>query len=329
MSETTPKISVIVPVYKVEKYLSRCIDSIIAQTYREFEVILVDDGSPDNCGAICDTYAEKYPYIKVIHQKNQGLSAARNNAVPLSTGEYISFVDSDDFVTPDYLDYLIRLMNKYRADISVGGYIYQYDNREIIPPKPETKSFYYPKEEALSRMNYGKGFSVFAWGKLYKRQLVEAYPYPTGKLYEDLATTYKIVGASNGVAFGNKKIYYWNQRADSIMHNAFNIKQMDGIKAAEEQLLYLQENYPSAVSAGKYRYTAKAVELTGICFSSNGDKSVFHDLKEHISKYAREVLKDPEVKKSMKIRIRASLAGYIPAKIVYRMHEKIKAATIR
>ena len=96
-----PFISIIVPVYKVERYLPRCVESIINQTYRCFELILVDDGSPDNCGVLCDEYAEKYDYIKVIHQSNQGLSAARNNAVPISKGEYITFIDSDDFVTED------------------------------------------------------------------------------------------------------------------------------------------------------------------------------------------------------------------------------------
>ena len=120
MAQHQVKVSVIVPVYKVEKYLGRCIESIIAQTYRDFELILVDDGSPDNCGKICDEYAKKYDYIRVLHQQNQGLSAARNNGVPLSRGAWITFIDSDDFVTPDYLEYLAGLCDTYKAEIAVG-----------------------------------------------------------------------------------------------------------------------------------------------------------------------------------------------------------------
>ena len=116
------KVSIIVPVYKVEKYLSKCLNSIVAQTYKNIEVILVDDGSPDNCGKICDNFARTNNYTKVIHQKNQGLSAARNNAIPKSNGDYITFIDSDDYVTPDYVEYLVSLVKKFdNANIGIGG----------------------------------------------------------------------------------------------------------------------------------------------------------------------------------------------------------------
>lgn len=322
--EEQPLVSIIVPVYKVQKYLKRCVDSIIAQTYPNIEVFLVDDGSPDNCGVICDEYADKYPYIRVIHQKNAGLSAARNNAVPESHGEYITFIDSDDFVTPDYVEYLLNLTQKYHADISVAGRMYQYDDKAVITPKAETKSYMCTPEEALINMNYGIDFSVFAWGKLYKRQLVEANPYPVGKLYEDLATTFKIVGSSNGVAYGNKQVYYWVQRSDSIMHSGFNRKQLDGLEAAEAQLRYIEKNYPKAVPAAKYRCTAKAVELAGICFSSGGNKVDFDELRKEMSKYALEVLKDSKTKRTMKFRIQAMRLGYYPAKLAFAVHESAK-----
>ena len=121
MNQNGAKVSIIVPVYKVEKYLSKCLNSIVAQTYKNIEVILVDDGSPDNCGKICDEYANKYSFIKVIHQSNQGQAAARNNAAKLVSGEFITFIDSDDFVEEDYIEYLVYLQTKYDADMSVGG----------------------------------------------------------------------------------------------------------------------------------------------------------------------------------------------------------------
>lgn len=323
-----PLISIIVPVYKVEHYLSRCVESIINQTYRNFELILVDDGSPDNCGKICDEYAEKYDFIRVIHQKNQGLSAARNNAVPSSRGQYITFIDSDDFVTNDYLEYLLSLLNKYNTQISVGGRVYQYDNKPVSAPKEETKSGFCSVEDALITMNYGMKFSVYAWGKLYKRELVEANPYPVGKLYEDIATTYRIVGDSTGVAYGNKEIYYWLQRSNSIMHSGFNDRQFDGIEAAQQQLEYIEKYYPNAIPAAKYRYTAKAVELAGVLFSSGGNRDTFRKLKKYMSKYSDEILKDSFTKRSMYLRIKAMKLGYLPAKIVFYLHDRAKKKLI-
>lgn len=119
-----PLISIIVPVYKVEAYLKKCVDSILAQTYQKYELILVDDGSPDRCGEICDQYARDCAAVRVIHQANQGQAAARNNGVKSSTGELITFIDSDDYVEPDYLEYLLGLLRRYNADIAVGGFCY-------------------------------------------------------------------------------------------------------------------------------------------------------------------------------------------------------------
>ena len=280
-----PSISVIVPVYKVEKYLSKCIDSLISQTYKNYELILVDDGSPDSCGDICDEYKSKYSNIIVIHQENQGLSMARNNAVPYARGDYITFIDSDDYVTPDYLEYLISLIKTYKTQISVGGMIYQYENKPLMNPREETKKECYTVDEALTKMNYGIGFGATAWGKLYKKELIEKYPYPQGKLYEDLFTTYKIISAADGVALGNKQIYYWVQRTGSIMRRPFRKDQFDGILAAKEQLQYIEKYHPAALPAAKYRYAAKAIELIGISLLSGGNRKVFKLLKREMKKY--------------------------------------------
>ena len=260
----------------------------------------------------------------MIHQKNQGLSAARNNAVPKSNGEYITFIDSDDFVSKDYLQYLVSLIQKYDAQISAGGFVYQYENRELKQPKDETETVFFSPEDALENMNYAKGFGLTAWGKLYERHLIEANPYPIGKLFEDIATTYKIVGGSTGVAYGNKQIYYWLQRSNSIMRSSFNPRQLDGIEAAQKQLDYILDRYPKAVPAAKYRLTSKAVELTGTMFASGGDKKIFKELRSCMKKYAGEVLRNPKTKRSMKIRIFAMQLGYYPAKITFGIHETLK-----
>ena len=228
----TPLISIIVPVYKVEKYLSRCIETILNQTYTNFEAIFVDDGSPDNCGNICDSYAAKDSRIIVLHQRNQGQAAARNNAVKMSKGDYITFIDSDDYVEPDYLDYLFRLLQKYNADVSIGGFCYLYEGNIPQNQAREENTVVMNACEALIRMNYNKGIGATAWAKLYKRELILNHPFPEGQIYEDLAVLYQIIGDCKSVAYGNKRIYYWVQRQNSTMRMAFDERQMAGMDAA-------------------------------------------------------------------------------------------------
>ena len=221
-----PLISVIVPIYKVEKYLSRCIDSILKQTYHNLEIFLVDDGSPDNCGLIADGYASKDKRIKVIHKQNGGLSDARNVAIEKSTGEYITFIDSDDYVTHDYIEVLLNLIEKHHSQISIGAFrIFQ---EGFIPKKQRGKAFELKlnQQEALSDMFYQKHFDVTAWAKLYKRELFDGIRFPKGELYEDLQTTFKLFLKCDTIAFSNREIYFYMFRADSIEGSAFSEKKM-------------------------------------------------------------------------------------------------------
>ena len=186
---TYPKVSVIVPVYKVEEYLPRCLDSLAAQTYPNLEIVLVDDGSPDRCGELCDAFAHERSNVLVLHQSNQGLSAARNDGVKASQGEYITFVDSDDFVSRDYVEYLMSMILKNHCDIYVGNYLPVYHNDAPSVRKKRDCQELLTNEEALIEAFYSVKFGVSAWAKMYKRALVEKYPYPPGKLFEELATT--------------------------------------------------------------------------------------------------------------------------------------------
>ena len=324
VEEQTPLISVIIPVYKVEKYLDKCIKSVIGQTYGNMEIILVDDGSPDKCGEMCDQYAGQHAGVTVIHQQNQGLAASRNNAAKQAMGEYITFIDSDDYVTPDYVEYLFGLISRYHADIAVGGYVYQNESGEDATPKEESRTALFSPEEAICHMNYGQGYGCFAWGKMYRTELIRNNPFPEGKIYEDLATMCRIMGNAGSIAYGNKQIYVWIQRQGSIMHSGFSDRQWDGMEAAEQQLAYISERYPSAVSSARYRYTAKAAELIAVCFSSGGDRTVFRRLREYANRYGEEVLRDPNAKRTMKWRIRAVKAGYFPARVCFGLHGYLK-----
>lgn len=322
------KVSIVVPVYKVEKYLKRCLDSIITQTYNDIEVILVDDGSPDKSGKICEEYAAKYPYFKVIHQKNMGLSSARNSGTKNASGDYVTYIDSDDFVSPDYIEYLMGLIEKYDADVSIAYFVYQYDNKPIKECRMESYSECLTPIQALKRMNYGQGMTVTAWAKMYKRELVLRYPYPVGRLYEDVATTYKIVGDCQRIAYGNQQIYYWVQRLESIMHATFNEKQYDGIISASEQLQYVKEKYPEAKDAAIYRYAAKCVELFAASIHSQVGNREFKRLREYAAPYIWTVIRDPNAKLSIKLRLLSIYWGYIPALITCKLHEKMKKRLI-
>lgn len=325
---SAPLVSIVVPVYKVENYLRRCVDSILSQTYENFELILVDDGSPDRCGAICDEYASKHSCIQVIHQDNQGQAAARNNALAFAKGELVTFIDSDDYVESDYLEYLVAIKQKYQADMAVGGFLYFYEGKEPSARPDSDQDEALTAEETICRMNYGQGMGCTACPKLYSKQLLLRHPFPEGKIYEDLSTLYKIVGDCTAVAYGTRRIYYWTQRMGSTTRMMFDERQMYGMEAASAQIAYVEKAYPNALPSAKYRHTAKAVELIAICFNSGGDKAVFRRLRGMMKEYADEVLHDNCAKKTMKIRIVAVKMGYYPAKIVFWLHETAKEANM-
>ena len=214
-----PVISVIVPVYNVEKYLHRCVDSILAQTFTDFELILVDDGSPDNCGIICDEYAEKYDNIKVLHRENGGLSAARNTGFMNSKGEYVCFIDSDDFVTPDFCETLYGLLNNTDYDYAVCGVCKFNDGEEPIPEDLSGISEYTNFQLLEQQLNHKSVFYVC--NKMYRRSSIEKLRFKEGKLHEDLIWSFDIASyCKNGVVETEKQCYYYRQRKGSIVANS-------------------------------------------------------------------------------------------------------------
>lgn len=214
-------VSVVVPVYKVEPYLERCIHSIIGQTYDNLEIILVDDGSPDRCGAICDRFAQEAPRIKVYHKTNGGLSDARNYGVERANGKYLAFVDSDDYISPQYIAYLYDLLVKYDADISCCCMDMATEDVSAFGTNPSVPQvgLFTGKEACRELLGGLHGVLVTAWGKLYKSEIVKKYPFPVGRKHEDEATTCKYYYAANRVAVGNRCLYAYYQNPNSIMHN--------------------------------------------------------------------------------------------------------------
>lgn len=234
-----PQISVIVPVYNVESYIHPCVDSILAQTLTDFELILVDDGSPDHCSTICDAYAEKDDRIHVIHQENGGLSAARNAGIDIAKGEYISFVDSDDVIHPRFLEILINNLGKNNCGISTCQLLSFTDDIEWQPVEERSETCLTAVDAC--RKIYDRPSDDFSYaaacGKVYRSELFENIRYPVGRLHEDQFVTYQLLYAADKVGIVNEPLYGYRETPSSIMNSTFSIKRydaLDGIMGAKE-----------------------------------------------------------------------------------------------
>lgn len=249
----TPLISVIVPVYKVEEYLRKCVDSIRNQTYKNLEILLVDDGSPDDCGAICDELATQDPRIRVIHKENGGLSSARNAGLDIAQGEYIGFVDSDDWLEPETYQWLMDMALSEKVKLVCGG---RYDcsswddTRQVglCPQKREVIS----GEEMAKRIFLWDNVDSAAWDKLYHRSLFQDIRYPLGVVSEDVPTTYRIALNTGRVGMLDKPIYNYFHRPGSITTSAFSPKALQPSEHTQKILAHIREEHPDLSDAATY-----------------------------------------------------------------------------
>lgn len=237
-----PKISIVVPVYKVEPYLRRCVDSILGQSYQDFELILVDDGSPDNCGAICDEYAARDGRIHVIHQENGGLSAARNSGIDWtfanSDSQWIAFIDSDDWIHKDFLRLLVGAAEQHGVKVTMGDH--QWTDVCIEDPDfSGAVPFLLDAEDAMVQ-HYSK--CTPAWGKIYARELYTDLRFPVGKLYEDAYVTHIAIFASEKVAVFEEKLCYYYYNPNSITRAKWSDRKLDSIEAHEQRLAFFREH---------------------------------------------------------------------------------------
>lgn len=237
-----PLISVIVPVYKVEAYLSQCIRSITEQTYQNLEIILVDDGSPDQSGAICDAWAEKDSRIRVIHKENNGAGAARNTGLDVATGELLAFVDSDDYIAPDMYAHLYELM-RCGADIAECGFVETNGDNVAFGGADETCQVVTP-EEAMRGNIRDTVFRQLIWNKLYRRELTEGVRFPVGQKIDDEFYTYQLLGKAKQLVRSERICYAYRQQENSVMHERFSIKRVEGLRAKQQRLCYLKLYMP-------------------------------------------------------------------------------------
>lgn len=299
-------ISIIIPVYKVEKYLSRCIESVMAQTYSNIEIILIDDGSSDKCPEICDNYADKDPRIKVVHKKNGGLSDARNAGITLAEGKYISFLDSDDYVHPRMYQELLHILKKEEADVSFCNlnrvYSEEYELNDI---QDGTLHIYSGKQAVKNILDKNLHVvSVIACGKLYKKELFESIRFPVGKLHEDEFTTYKIFYKCTKVVFMDKGYYYYFQRDDGIMGTRKKVFSADGLEAYEQMGDFFQKTSDRDIFyLVKYKYMYM-LHRASVDLKKSGDQSEIDLAEELEEKYRSEYKENIAGIKTLKRKIR-------------------------
>ena len=318
--DKTPLISVIVPIYNVEKYLDRCVESIVNQTYKNLEIILVDDGSPDNCGAMCDSWAEKDSRIKVIHKENGGLSDARNAGMDAATGDLMGFVDSDDYISPDMYQHLYENMLENNSDISACGVQIVFEDDRPANLLTKDGNIVLKTGEAMKAIIEETYLKQPVWYKLYKTKLIENIPFEKGKYHEDVFWSYQAIGKAKIVSVFDIPCYFYLQRDGSIMGENYSLKRLDALVAKIARVEYIEMNYPELLFLAKcdlwFSCIYSAQMLTRYC-------------TEDIQKTGLEIIKTILYKYPIKIRADKNigikqLIWLVMAKISFKLTYKIR-----
>lgn len=271
-------ISVIVPVYNVEEYIRECLNSIINQTYKKLEIILIDDGSTDKSGEICEEYMAKDNRIKVIHQRNAGLSDARNAGIEIATGNYIQFIDSDDYIDEDMLETLYNLIIENDADIAMCSNYILKDG--IKSCECSNKKYIYDRKEALKEILIDETIRSYSWNKLAKKELFDKIRFPSKRVFEDVLTTPKLFEKSNKVVFLDTPKYYYRQRNGSILNKQTKQLRLQYINAAMEINQFIKEKESSLENYCAYN----VAHITIKTFNDIGFFSMYDLLDEEIIK---------------------------------------------
>ena len=305
-----PLISVIVPIYHAEAYLRRCADSILNQDYRDLELILVDDGSPDGCPGLCDAFAESDSRVVVIHQKNKGVSAARNTGLDAAHGEYIAFVDADDWVEPDYLSYLLRLLQAGDSSIAACNHYVTINGRDIVKFSVVNDLRILSKKSAYDGLLYHRPPDVSAWGKLYVRSLFDRVRYPEGRIFEDTWIIADLLDAVDTLAYGTEAKYHYVYRQNTLSKSADSSHVWDYIDAVDHLSEVVLRSYPE-LSPGCTRRRVHAALSTRrlLAHADASAKSYIERCESIVRVGAKDVLRDKRAPLRDKAGILLSLAG--------------------
>lgn len=290
---TQPLISLVIPVYNVEQYLDACMESVLAQTYKNLEIILVDDGAKDNSGAMCDAWAQKDSRIRVIHKVNGGLSSARNAGIDVATGEYLIFLDSDDVISPKHCQVLFDALGD--ADIAVC------DPVHIFPGQPweyadATETVTLTSDEAICAMWYQTSFLPSAWAKLYKRELFATRRFTVGRLYEDIDVMHEIFHDAKSIVYTNACLYGYLHRENSITTKAFGKRDLDILIIADKILEFVQDK-PALLDAAKAYAVTAALRVYLNAPQTEELQEGIQKSKTLIDQFGKDVKHNPHIRK--------------------------------
>lgn len=319
------KVSIIVPVYNVEKYLDKCVESLVNQTYKDIEIILVDDGSPDNCGKMCDEWAKKDERVIVYHKENGGLSDARNYGIDRCTGDYIAFADSDDYVAENYIEFMFKLLEENENCKVSACDICAVRNGIESPYSDFEGTIAFNRCEAFERVLYHDLIDVAAYAKLYKREVFADVRYPVGRVYEDTYVFGDILNKTDYIVFGGEALYYYVQRDDSIVNGAFSEKRLQYIDSVERLVNAAEECDPTLKDACVRRMSH--AYLSVLRYMHKCDKQYYSlrkELRKKILETSDSVLKNSKTPKRDKLAIMSLKFGLKPFFWAWNFYGKIR-----
>lgn len=302
-------VSVIVPIYKVEDYLDKCVNSIKNQTYKNLEIILVDDGSPDRCPQMCDNYAKEDSRIKVVHRNNGGLSAARNSGLEIATGKYIGFVDSDDYIHSRMYEILVKHLKENDADLAVCRVQDVFEISEELSLPKEEKVEFMTNIQALKSVYSEWGTDmVVAWNKLYKREIFNELRYNEGKVHEDEFMIHKVLYYSQKVVTTNYKMYYYQRGSVSIMRvKKYSLQRLQGIEAIEDRIRLWENCGDGTLISRIYQSYFNSLIISYYLVKQHypEEKEIIKSLRDKFLRIYKE--KSEEMDFSMKFKIKYNL----------------------
>ncbi|MDP4467181.1 glycosyltransferase [Lacticaseibacillus paracasei] len=319
-------VSVIVPVYNIKDEIRRCVDSLLIQTYEDIEIILIDDGSTDGSAAICDEMSELHSQVNVIHQNNMGISATRNTGVASASGELISFVDGDDYVAKDFIEFLVGLLSSTQADIAQCGHYIQYSSERRATKDTDQGLRIIGPKEALKSLCYNQIYDVTLWNKIYRRDIFKNIEFPVGERYEDTAVSYLLAERCKKIAIQMIPKYFYVQRYSSIANGLqFTEAKYQFIEVGDQMADYISRNYPDLERASEAkRCFVRLSTLSQIVNTHHRDINQVKRIRGEVLSNALPMLTDSNVGIRDKFGIVALACGFQTYRLIWSFYYRIK-----
>lgn len=322
MDSSIGTVSIVLPIYNVQQYLDRCMDTLFNQTYKDIEILMINDGSTDKCGEMCDRYRQIDSRVCVFHKANGGLSDARNYGIERAHGNYITCIDPDDFVDVNYVEYLAELVKKYNTKMAICQHRVIYDNGTI-------KDFGKCGDEVLDnkvcieRMLYHDVIDTSAWGKIYRKDLFENVKYPKGKIFEDIGTTYELMLQCSRIAVGYESRYNYIFHNQSIVNSEFSISKFDLIEMTDKMGKDVLNVFPELINAVKRRQVYSRISTLNQMLLESGYKNERKNILCFIKNNRKSVFLNPKTPKRDRVALILLSINYYLYRFVWLSYRKV------